>query len=64
MVYNISAVLKDGTYVFSGTCGFVPHKGEEIKVGWNVFRVETVRYLLQEGTTYTNNVQLILEQIN
>ena len=60
MQYNINAVLLDGTFVFSATAGWLPNKGDEIEAGGYVFVVKSVRYKIQQGTTYTTNVELRL----
>jgi hypothetical protein len=63
MEYHINAILTDGTSVFNGTAGWVPHKGEEIEIGACSYIVHHVRYKLKAGTAYHTDVDLLLVQI-
>ena len=63
MQYNIKACLTDGSPAFEMTTCWVPNKGDEIEVNSYIFRVDTVRYCLYEGSTYHTNVKLILTRV-
>lgn len=63
MLYNIQAVLLDGTLVFTATMGWVPQIGSEIECNGYRWTVQGVRYKLQDGTNVNTNVVLTLKQV-
>ena len=63
MQYHIYATLSDGRMVFNGTLNYVPRINEEVEANGHVFVVQKVRYVLKEGTTYANFVELRLKEV-
>ena len=60
MMFNIKAFLSNGVLVFDAQTFWVPHKGDELETAGYVFVVDSVRYKLHGGTTYSTDVELRL----
>lgn len=60
MNFNITATLRNGAMVFSGNMGFVPRIGEEIEAVGQIFVVENVRYIFNQGRAFGQPVHLTL----
>ena len=60
MNFNVTATLRNGAMVFSGNMGFVPRIGEEIEAVGQIFVVENVRYIFNQGRAFGQPVRLVL----
>lgn len=58
--FNIKAFTPSGDFIFASLADFVPRKDEEIQIKGHIFVVKNVRYVLEEGTTNTTDVVLLL----
>lgn len=60
MNFNVTATLRNGALVFNGTMGFIPRIGEEIEAAGQIFVVENVRYIFNQGRAFGQPVHLTL----
>ena len=64
-MFNIHAYLDEDVNktIFDGTMPFLPRLEEFITIGISTFKVKSIRYIFQDGTSKITQVRMALEQI-